>query len=175
MKIGEARSVYSAQINELRNRKNELLKQKKAAEEKGDSEVGQSILLELEALTKEHDKMSSFMENFLSYQNNLYNMEAARQQGDAMADAAQDMVKCIEIARRISNGDKVPSSDEEKLMNFSMEMYMMAKNAAMLNRDKEGKEYDSLWEDEDESENKQTADEIVDDMECSMEPPDISI
>lgn len=57
----------------------------------------------------------------------IANSEVAKQQGDAMEEAAEDMAKCLEIARRISRGDKVPAQDEKKLMDFNMEIYQIAK------------------------------------------------
>ena len=35
-------------------------------------------------------------------------------------------------------------------MNYSMELYIASKNAGMLKEDKDSKEYDSLWADEEE-------------------------
>ncbi len=54
----------------------------------------------------------------------------------------------MEVARRIMKGAKVPASDEKKLMEYSMELYMAAKNMAVLNENKKKEEYDSLWDDE---------------------------
>lgn len=67
------------------------------------------------------------------------------------AEAYRDLAKIMEIARRISNGDRVPAADEKKLMEFSEDLYQTAKAAAMINADKEHKEYDSLFEEEDEN------------------------
>ena len=81
----------------------------------------------------------------------VWNAEVCRQQSDAMEEYALDMAKIMEVARRISDGGKVPASDEQKLMDYSMELYMSAKNAAMMKElEEKRKEYDSLWEDEDE-------------------------
>lgn len=65
-------------------------------------------------------------------------------------DTTPDLAKILEIARRISNGDKVPVSDEKKLMEYSSEMYQMAKAAAVVNANKKHKEYQSLFKDENE-------------------------
>ena len=82
----------------------------------------------------------------------IFNAENSKQQADAMKKYAEDMAKCLEIARRISNGDKVPATDEKKLMDFNMEIYMAAKNMAVMNMDKKHEEYDSLWGEEEEKE-----------------------
>lgn len=77
-------------------------------------------------------------------------LEQMRKQSKEGAEAALDFAKIMEIARRISNGDKVPPSDEKKLLEYSSEMYQMAKTAAMAHQnDKKRKEYDALFEEED--------------------------
>lgn len=63
-------------------------------------------------------------------------------------DSDDDMAKMMEIARRIAQGGKVPPLDEKKLMEYSSEMYQMAKQAAMMSQNKEHKQYESLFEDE---------------------------
>lgn len=171
MKIGEAQQHYSTQINELWNRKRELLAQKKEAQAHGGA--SQALLDELQAVSAEHEKMSAFMEEFTNYKTALQNIQAARQQGEAEAKSMQDLAKCMEISRRISNGDHVPPSDEEKLMNYSMELYLAAKNAGMLKQDKDSKDYDSLWEEE-EGDTPPVEDNI-DDTECTMEGPDLDL
>ena len=69
-----------------------------------------------------------------------------------MEDAAVEMGKIMEVARRIGKGARVPANDEKKVMDYSMELYMAAKNLAMLNKmnKKKKEEYDSLWGDEEE-------------------------
>ncbi len=167
MKIGEVKKQYSFQMNALRSRRIELEKEKKMNEKRQDREANEGVILELTALEEEYNKMTKFMEEFHMYRNALQNGEAARQQGEAMAEYTEDVVKCMEIARRISRGAKVPPYDEKKLMEFNFEMYMTAKNAAMINSHK------SLWEDEEEgSEEKTSPSEIVDEMECGIELPD---
>lgn len=70
--------------------------------------------------------------------------ENAKKQGKA----TDDMAKLMEVARRIANGDKVPAKDEQKLMEFSMEMYQMAKQAAMVNDQKKHKKWESMFDEE---------------------------
>lgn len=67
---------------------------------------------------------------------------------DKVAEAQKDMAKMVEIARRIANGDKVPAKDEKKLMEFSFELYQSAKSAAAVCDNKDPKEYESLFDDE---------------------------
>ena len=63
----------------------------------------------------------------------VWNAEVSRQQSDVMQEKSDDMAKIMEVARRIGKGAKVPASDEKKLMDYSMEVYLAAKNLAMLN------------------------------------------
>ncbi|MBO5293608.1 MAG: hypothetical protein J6B10_10560 [Lachnospiraceae bacterium] len=88
------------------------------------------------------------------------NAAVAKQQADAYEKMAEDEARIMEIARRIAAGDKVPASDEKKLMEYSSELYQMAKNAAMLNRNKERREYDSLFEEEETGEKKEATESV---------------
>lgn len=176
MKISEARQAYSAQLGRLRERKTELLKQKKENEKAQNHEANKGVILELSQVEEQYDAARKFMEKFSAYEMALHNMEVAKQQGEAMAKHGDDMAKCLEIARRIGKGDRVPAYDEKKLMDYSFELYMAAKNMALMNQNKKHKDHDSLWKEEEEStgDNKSAA-EIVGDMECTMEmPADIS-
>lgn len=71
-------------------------------------------------------------------------LEAGKQE----AEAFKDMAKIMEVARRIANGDKVPPEDEKKLMEFNPDLYQAAKAAAIVNAHKKHKEYDSLFEED---------------------------
>ena len=80
----------------------------------------------------------------------VFNGEVSRQQSDVMEKYVKDLVKIMEVARRISNGGIVPASDEKKLLDYSFELYQAAKNMGAIARQKDREEYDSLWEDEEE-------------------------
>lgn len=105
---------------------------------------------QIDTLTAQIEKNEKGLDDVINMEVGIANMEVAKQQGDVMEEAAQDMAKCLEIARRISRGDKVPAQDEKKLMDFNMEIYQIAKNMAVMNRNKKHKEWESLWEDEEE-------------------------
>ncbi len=175
MKIGEATRIYSEQMSKLRDKRSELLDKKKALE-KGEIKMTDE---EVEALGKSLDrvdiqceKVSEIMGSINEQKNLLYNAEASKRTGDAMAEKAQNDAKCIEIARRIARGDKVPPKDEQKLLEFSAEMYQVAKNMAIMAKREKPKEHDSLWDDEEENgEPEQSVDEVVDNMECSIVAP----
>lgn len=75
-------------------------------------------------------------------------LEAAKESAKAAGEGMNELAKIIEISRRISNGDKVPASDEKKLMEYDSGLYQAAKAAAMLHADEKHKEYSSLFEEE---------------------------
>ena len=67
------------------------------------------------------------------------------------ADAFKDLAKMMEIARRISKGDKVPPTDEKKLMEFNSKLYQAAKAAAMLHANEKHEKHKSLFEEEEDN------------------------
>jgi hypothetical protein len=77
-----------------------------------------------------------------------HNMEVARQQGEVYKKAAEDEAKALETARRIASGGKVPAEDEKKLIEYSPDLYAMAKMQAIMAEQKEHKKYDSLYKDD---------------------------
>lgn len=172
MKIAEARSAYATQLSVQRSQRAQLLKQKEKLEQEktnrlsvaGETnDTGVSLELSdeylkrfaelqerIDTLTDQIKKNEKSLDDVIEMEVGIANSEVAKQQGDAMEEAAKDMAKCLEIARRISRGDKVPARDEQKLMEFNMEIYQMAKNMATMNMNKKHKEWESLWEDEEE-------------------------
>lgn len=179
MKIGEARELYSGKIHEYQQQKLSLSKQKKELDEKiklteNGKEVyaDEAVTLELsyEAISKKYDEYHNYMEQLMEMHSAYTNLESTKQQTEAMAEEAQDLAKVIEVARRIAKGAKVPSTDEQKLMEFSMEMYMSAKSMAMMNE--ENKKYKSLWGDEEEKENPDPM-EVANGMEAPAGEPEI--
>lgn len=79
-----------------------------------------------------------------------HNAQAAKQQAKVAAEQAKAQAKALEIYRRIASGGRVPPQDEKFLQNFSPELYLAAKMAALMA--KEHKDYDSVLEGEDASE-----------------------
>lgn len=169
MKISEAASMYRVQLSQQRSQRKELLNQKEKLEKQAQSAKKSSVGVTLE-LSDEYKKRMQELEEKIDILNSeikenekgldgiieteagIFNAENSKQQADAMKKYAEDMAKCLEIARRISNGDKVPATDEKKLMDFNMEIYMAAKNMSVMNQEKKHKEYDSLWGEEEEKE-----------------------
>ena len=169
MKISEAASMYRVQLSQQRSQRKELLNQKEKLEKQAQSakKSGAGVTLELsdeykkwmqeleekiDILNSEIKENEKGLDGIIETEAGIFNAENSKQQADAMKKYAEDMAKCLEIARRISNGDKVPATDEKKLMDFNMEIYMAAKNMSVMNQEKKHKEYDSLWGDEEEKE-----------------------
>lgn len=79
-------------------------------------------------------------------------MERMRESNEKAAEHADDTSKIMTIFRRIANGDIVPPKDENKLMEYSMEMYQAAKNLGSMKQNGDRKKYKSVDEEnEDES------------------------
>ncbi len=160
MRLIEAQQAYRIQRQELIDQRRELLNRQKTMERKMNITEGGRELFAEEAATLElsiNANKEKFEQNLkvldsLAEQEALvWNAEVCRQQSDAMSDYAVDMAKIMEVARRISSGGRVPATDEQKLMEYSMELYMSAKNMAMLKElEEKRKQYDSLWDEEEE-------------------------
>lgn len=163
MKIGEAQKLYRAQRSELINQRKVLIKQKEELDNKLNATVdaeskaiyaNEAAALELSigAVNEKFDENQDVLDRLTQQYVAVFNMEVSKQQSDTMKDAALEMSKIMEVVRRIGKGAKVPATDEKKVMDYSMELYMSAKNLAMLNKlnGKKKEKYDSLWDDEEE-------------------------
>ena len=194
MKIAEARRAYATQLSVQRGQRAQLLKQKEKLEQEKANRLsvssetsGNGVSLELsdeylqrftelqeriDTLTDQIKKNEKSLDDVIEMEVGIANSEVAKQQGDAMEEAAEDMAKCLEIARRISRGDKVPAQDEKKLMDFNMEIYQIAKNMAVMNMSKKHKEWESLWEDEEEKQEYADPMETAADAEMNIAMPE---
>lgn len=186
MKIADARKAYTLQISQQRSLRKELTGQQEKLQKQMEKDAERGVTLELSEeyqkrageLQKQIETLSALIEQneekrdeIIEQETGIANAESSKQQADALKKWGEDMAKCLEIARRISNGDKVPPQDEKKLMDYNMEIYMAAKNMAVMNMDKEHKEYDSLWEDEEEQTSSESPTEIAANTEISVEQP----
>ncbi len=175
MKIGEASQVYAARLKALNEQRNALYEQKKALEDgkivmtdEEISELGKAI----DRVELNHDNASKIMDSINAQRTFLQNAESAERQGKNAAKHADDYSKCLEVARRIARGDKVPPKDEQKLLEFSSEMYQMAKIMAAAAHNEKAKNHKSLWKDDDENQQpEKPVDEVVDNMECGIAMP----
>ncbi len=174
MKIRDAKQAYSAQMNVLQAQRQVL---RKVLEEQEKSSAGSQnfdrveLSRELSQLDAQYEAVRSGMEGIVARENAIMDAESAKQQSEAASEMATELRKCLEVYRRIASGAKVPSRDEKKLMEFSMELYVAAKQMAMLKAQKEDKEYDSLWENEKPEEETQSPSEIAAGSEISVSSP----
>ncbi len=171
MKIGEAQKAYRQQLNLLRGQKRDFVNQreenrkkmeeaKKKSEEQGVTfEFSEAYLEREKELQENIDELSGqikkdekTLDDLINQEVGIFNSIVSEQQADAMKEYGEEMAKCLEIARRISRGDHVPAQDEKKLMDFNMDIYKMAKEMAAVNMDKDAKEWESLWGEEEEKE-----------------------
>ena len=185
MKVGEAQKLYRAQRAAIIDRRRKLVKKKEELDKKikttFDSEkrevyTNEAATLELSigALNEKFDENQEVLDRLTQQYASVFNAEASKQQKDAMEDAAVEMGKIMEVARRIGKGARVPANDEKKVMDYSMELYMAAKNLAMLNKmnKKKKEEYDSLWGDEEEKK-EYDPEGKAENAETSVEAPEI--
>lgn len=163
MKVAEAQKLYRAQRATIIDRRRKLVKKKEELDKKVkttfDSEkreiyANEAATLELSigALNEKFDENQEVLDRLTNQYVSVFNAEVSKQQKDAMEDAAVEMSKIMETARRIGKGARVPATDEKKVMEYSMDLYLAAKNLAMLNKmnQKKKEKYDSLWGDEEE-------------------------
>lgn len=158
MKIEQARAAYNYQIKSYHEQIHILTEKKQKLDEqiKKDpngqelwGEEAATLELTINKLDEKNSQYKDYMEKLMEQWSNIANLESAKQQGEAMAEYAEDMGKIMEVARRLMKGDIVPPSDERRLMEFDDELYQAAKNIGrMRKRLEEQKEHESLWEDE---------------------------
>ncbi len=163
MKVGDAQKLYRAQRATIIDRRRTLLKKKEELDKKAETTFDMekreiyaneaaTLELSISALNDKFDENQEVLDRLTQQYVSVFNAEVSKQQKDAMEDAALEMGRIMETARRIGRGARVPASDEKKVMEYSMELYMAAKNLAMINKmnKKKKEEYDSLWGDEEE-------------------------
>lgn len=163
MKVGEAQKLYRAQRAKIIEQRRELTDRKETLEkkmnttfdpEKKKTYANEAATLELSinGLNEKFDENQEVLDRLMQQYVSVFNAEASKQQKEAMEDSALEMSKIMEVARRIGKGAKVPATDEKKVMDYSMDLYLAVKNLAMLNKmnKKKKEEYDSLWGDEEE-------------------------
>lgn len=182
MKIGEARQIYNTQIRAYQEQKVALSKQKKELESKMNSVPdgktvysNEAAILELtiKAVDEKQTEYQDYMDKLLAQWSAKANMVSAEQQGDAMEEYVENIGKIMEVARRLMKGAIVPAKDEQKLMEYSMEMYQAAKNMGMLAKQKEKEEYDSLWDDDEEEKVYDDPSEVADNTEAFANGPTV--
>jgi len=190
VKIGEAQKAYRQQLSLLRGQKKDYVNQQEEnrkkmekAQEKSEQlgvkfELSEEYLArekelqgQIDALSGQIKKNEKVLEDLADQEMGIFNSVASKQQADAMKEYGEEMAKCLEIARRISRGDKVPAQDEKKLMEFNMDIYKMAKNMAAINMNRKHEEWDSLWGEEEEKEYEDPR-EVSENAEANVELPE---
>lgn len=169
MKIQDAKKAYAAQMDTLWTRKRDLSQALKNCQQGGAPNVDRvEISRELSAVDAQYNEAQGVMESIIERETAIHNAEVAKQQGNALSKAAEEMGKMLEIYHRIASGGQVPPEDEQRLMEYNHKLYMAAKTAAML-QEGDGEEYDSLFEDEEgKNGEEKTASEIAGEAEISV-------
>ena len=159
MKISEAQSIYRAYRQDLINQTKTLIKQRDEAQKKFEttgssqfSEQAATLQLSIEATQEKFDENQKVLDSLAEQYAAVWNTEVSKQQADAMQDMGIELSKIMTVARRMSNGDEVPYTDEKKLLEYSSELYQAAKSAQMIHQMEEHEKYDSLWGEEEEPE-----------------------
>lgn len=179
MKIEEARQRYNVLIRDYHTKEVELSKKKQMLEEKmketpNGAEIYKNevaiLSLQYKAVKEKGKEYQDYMTKLLEQWNAEMDLAASCQQSEAMEEQMVDMQKIMLVARRIMHGDKVPAKDEQKLMEYDEKLYALAKNAGALAKYKNRKEYESLWDEEEEKEIKD-AEEIANSTEAFADGP----
>ncbi|MCI6020380.1 MAG: hypothetical protein MRZ64_01650 [[Bacteroides] pectinophilus] len=157
MKLGEAIPKYQAYRNELQDKKKDIYKQLKNARDKAECTGSDEWTQKAAQLQLSYDKAS---EDFDKYENALNGLreqwcaasdaENAKALADPETGLGATIAKIMTTVARMCAGDKVPYSDEKKVMEYDDKMYGKAKQAQMIMAalKEKRKEYDSLWDKE---------------------------
>lgn len=183
MKLGEAQQLYRNQRQALIDQRKSLIQRrddlKKKSITEGDkeryAEEAATLELSITEVNKQFDENQEVLDQLTEQYAAVWNAEVTRQQGDAMEEAAVDLAKIMEVARRIARGARVPAKDEQKVMDYSMELYMASKNLAVMNAQKKKEKYDSLWEDEDKQKEEYDPQGKADNATVNIDIPELMV
>lgn len=183
MKLGEAQQLYRNQRQALIDQRKSLIQRrddlKKKSITEGDkeryAEEAATLELSITEVNKQFDENQEVLDQLTEQYAAVWNAEVTRQQGDAMEEAAVDLAKIMEVARRIARGARVPAKDEQKVMDYSMELYMASKNLAVMNAQKKKEKYDSLWEDEDKQKEEYDPQDKADNATVNIDIPELMV
>ncbi len=156
MKLGEAIPRYQAYRNQLLDEKSALfhrlttLQEKAAADDSRVSEEAAALQLAYDEKNSLFEAYNEIVEQLREQWCNAANAESAKALSDPENGLAATLGKIMTTVARMCAGDKVPYTDEKKVMEYDSEMYLSAKQAqmAMAALKKRQKEYDSLWKEE---------------------------
>lgn len=179
MKLGEAIPNYQAYRNELQDKKTSIYKQYKKTKEKAERTNDEEWIqkaAELELSYKEATDDFDKYENVLNSLREQWCAAANTENDKALADPETGLGatigKIMTTIARMCAGDKVPYTDEKKVMEYDDKMYARAKQAQMImaSMKKKQKEYDSLWDKEG---GEYGPEGVADNTEAQGELPDI--
>lgn len=123
MKIQDAKKAYAEQMDTLWTRKRDLSQALKNCQQGGAPNVDRvEISRELSAVDAQYNEAQGVMESIIERETAIHNAEVAKQQGNALSKAAEEMGKMLEIYHRIASGGQVPPEDEQRLMEYSHEL-----------------------------------------------------
>ena len=115
MKIQDAKKAYAAQMDTLWTRKRDLSQALKNCQQGGAPNVDRvEISRELSAVDAQYNEAQGVMESIIERETAIHNAEVAKQQGNALSKAAEEMGKMLEIYHRIASGGQVPPEDEQR-------------------------------------------------------------
>lgn len=181
MTLGELRTTYSGVHKEYNSTAYNLsVKLNETKERIANTPNGQELFgeqaatleLQYNAVKEQQKVYDDFIQQFMKQWDAKMESVAEKENAEATADYYEDIGKIMTVAQRMCHGDKVPATDEKKLMEYDSDLYQMAKNAQMMARLKKRKEYDSLWTDEEKKEYEDPI-EAADSTETELVGPDI--
>ena len=111
-------------------------------------------------LTDTADKLHEQQEQAIMIATAEHNLMVAQQQAEVWSQAAKDEARIMKIASVIMHGGKVSPEDENKLAQWDLGLYMMAKQAAMMQKQK-GKQ-EELSPEEEETKKSSDGDDTID-------------
>jgi hypothetical protein len=97
--------------------------------------AGYFVEISPDGIQKAKDTDDDLQKRMDGLQGHLKQMESAREQGAAEAEAAKIRIKCLQIAMRIISGDEVPPEDHKFLAEHDPELYAEAMSRRMPKED----------------------------------------
>ncbi len=174
MKIRDAKQMYAAHraaLWEKRQTLSKLLKEQERGNPVTASFDRVELSRELSQTDAQYEAVDQALQGITAAESAARQVEDNRQRRETMAKAADEMVKIMEVYRRVASGARVPPEDEKKLMEYDFKLYMAAKQAALL-AERNDEEYDSLWDEEERPGERRDSGEVAGDTEISVPAPE---
>ncbi len=176
VKLIEARRTINQHLDLLNERRNKIQRLLDESQKTGkDSYDRVELKKELKAIDKVYEATSLEAHRINAMNIAIQNAEASKQNAEREAKKYKEMMKCLEIFRRIAKGDHVPMQDEQRLMGHDVSLYMMAKNMAMLAKEDDPKKHDSLWKDEVPEEPSPDPQDVANEKSVSIDLPQMPV